>query len=93
MLRATFYALLVWSLLALPSIAQACAVCFSGRSDEQREAFVNTTIFMTFLPLILLGFGIGWFVRRVRRLEDEGAPVEPTVRVPAAPAAPAGNNR
>ncbi len=63
-----FFALLI---LVSPSVAQACAVCFSGRSDEQREAFLITTGFLTFLPLILLGFA-GWaLVRRVRRIEAE----------------------
>lgn len=54
-----------------PSVAQACAVCFSGRSDEQREAFLATTVFLTFLPLALLGFAVWAFVRRVRQVEAE----------------------
>jgi hypothetical protein len=70
-MRSAISSLLVYAVLATPSIGQACAVCFTGRSDEQREAFINTTAFLTFLPLILLGAGITWFVRRVRRLEEE----------------------
>jgi hypothetical protein len=68
-------ALRVLALLILlsPSVAQACAVCFSGRSDEQREAFLITTGFLTFLPLILLGFAAWAFIRRVRRVEAENA--------------------
>jgi hypothetical protein len=68
-------ALRVLALLILvsPSVAQACAVCFSGRSDEQREAFLITTGFLTFLPLILLGFAVWAFIRRVQRVEAENA--------------------
>jgi len=67
-------------ILASPSVAQACAVCFSGRSDEQREAFLATTGLLTFLPLILLGFGVWAFVRRVRRIEAENAALVERVR-------------
>jgi hypothetical protein len=62
---------LTFLILLSPSVAQACAVCFSGRSDEQREAFIITTGFLTFLPLLLLGFAVWAFVRRVRRIEAE----------------------
>ncbi len=62
---------LTFVMLLSPSVAQACAVCFSGRSDEQREAFIITTGFLTFLPLLLLGFAVWAFVRRVRRIEAE----------------------
>jgi hypothetical protein len=63
--------LLACLILVSPSVAEACAVCFSGRSDEQREAFLITTGFLTFLPLILLGCAVWAFIRRVRRIEAE----------------------
>ena len=63
-----------------PSLAHACAVCFSGRSDEQREAFLITTGFLTFLPLVLLGFAVWAFIRRVRRIEAENDAVAERVR-------------
>jgi hypothetical protein len=63
-----------------PSVAEACAVCFSGRSDEQREAFLITTGFLTFLPLILLGLAVLAFIRRVRRIEAENDAVAERVR-------------
>ena len=56
-------------LLAWPELAQACAVCFSARSDGAREAFLITTIFLTFLPLIGVGGVIWWLRRRARQLE------------------------
>jgi len=61
-------------LLWWPGVASACAVCFSGRSDETRTAFLVSTVFLTFLPLILLG-GVVWWLRR-RHQELEAAPQE-----------------
>jgi len=43
--------------------ALACAVCFSGR-DESRIAYLLTTIFMTAIPVIALGVGIYWVVKK-----------------------------
>jgi hypothetical protein len=71
------------AIVTAPVAAQACAVCFTGRADEQREAFLITTGFLTFLPLILLGTGISWFIRRVRRLEAEHDAAAKVVRVEA----------
>ena len=55
--------------------AEACAVCFSG-SDETREAFTLTTVFMSALPLTMIGSIVGWLVWRVRRLHAETAAAE-----------------
>lgn len=49
-------------LLALPSAAQACAVCGGGTEDNRIE-FIVTTAVLTFLPLGLM-FGIFWYFRR-----------------------------
>ena len=56
--------------IALPRIASACAVCFSGR-DETRLAYVLTTVLLTALPLALLGGFLWWLRRRARALECE----------------------
>lgn len=59
---------------ALPAQqALACAVCFSGR-DESRVAYLLTTIFMTSIPLIALGIGIYWVVKKATAAERNGAP-------------------
>ena len=55
-------------LLAWPELAQACAVCFSARSDEAREAFRITAVFLTFLPLVGIGGLVWWLRRRARQL-------------------------
>ena len=60
--------------LALPAQrALACAVCFSGR-DESRVAYLLTTLFMTAIPLLALGAGIYWVVKKASAAEHDGAP-------------------
>ncbi len=56
-------------LVALPDVAAACAVCMP-EDDESRAAFLTTTAFMTALPLVVLGGGLGflrWRYRQLRR--------------------------
>ncbi len=57
--------------LLLPRAAAACAVCTSGREDETQLAFLLTTIFMSILPLAIVGGGVWWLVRRSRQLNAE----------------------
>lgn len=54
------------ALLLAPQLADACAVCFSA-SDENREAFTATTVFLTVLPLVMVGSTVGWLLRQLRR--------------------------
>ncbi|MDD9933013.1 MAG: hypothetical protein OXT09_05385 [Myxococcales bacterium] len=51
--------------------ALACAVCYAAKDDASQLAFLIMTGFMTGLPLLLLGAGIYWVVRRMRRLEEQ----------------------
>lgn len=54
----------VFALATLPAQqAVACAVCFSGR-DESRVMYLLTTIFMTLIPIAVLGVGIYWVVKK-----------------------------
>ena len=59
-----------------PQISAACAVCFSS-GDENRLAFTVTTVFMTALPLSMIGGGVLWLRRRAleqdRRRERSAA--------------------
>lgn len=48
----------------LPGLAAACSTCVGGDTEASRKAFIGTTAFMTFFPLLMLGGVIGWFVRR-----------------------------
>jgi hypothetical protein len=65
-------------LLSWPEAARACAVCFSGRGDETRQAFALTTVFLTVLPLLAIGGMVLWLRKRARQLEHERRAVEGT---------------
>jgi hypothetical protein len=57
------------AVLVLPDVAHACPVCFDS-SDENRQAFLATTAFLTLLPLGMVG-GVGlWIRKRVRQAGD-----------------------
>ena len=56
----TAFALLL--LIVLPDVAQACPVCFDAR-DENRQAFLATTAFLSLLPLGMVG-GAGLWLRK-----------------------------
>lgn len=47
---------------AFPDVAHACPVCFDSR-DENRQAFLATTVFLSLFPLGMVG-GLGLWVRR-----------------------------
>lgn len=54
----------------LPDVALACPVCFDAR-DENRQAFLATTAFLTLLPLgMVAGAGL-WLRKRSRELDAE----------------------
>jgi hypothetical protein len=76
------FALGLWiALLAvLPRAAAACAVCTSGREDDNQRAFLAGTILLSTLPVALVG-SIAWYIRRRAReiaareaAAHEGAP-------------------
>ncbi len=58
---------LLVALLLAPQLGQACAVCFSS-NDENRLAFAVTTVFLTALPLVMIGSFVLWLRQRVFRL-------------------------
>lgn len=61
-------------LFLLPDVAHACPVCFDS-SDENRQAFLVTTAFLTLLPLgMVTGAGL-WLRKRARDVarEEDGA--------------------
>ena len=57
------------ALALLPDVASACPVCFDAR-DENRQAFLATTAFLSLLPLGMVA-GLGVWVRRRSREQDE----------------------
>ncbi len=62
----SFLAVLV---VSSPEIAQACSVCSAGRDEATRVAFIGTTIFLSVLPLAVIGLGVLWLRRRLREME------------------------
>ncbi len=59
--------LLAWA----PRAAWACSVCMTGREDDNRIAFLATTVFLSLLPLAMLAGVIWWLHRRVRQQERQ----------------------
>ena len=78
--RAIALALLALPLL-LPRLASACAVCSAGRDDETRLAFLLTTLFLSVLPLGIVGGAVWWLVRRSRQLARESVALPPSTAV------------
>ena len=81
---ASFPSVALAALLVLaPRVVHACAVCFGGQEGDTRMAFILTTAFLTFLPLLIIGGAVWWLRRRFRQLalEESGrAPFDsPTV--------------
>ena len=72
-MRAVFVVVMALALVVLlPEAAWACPVCFDS-SDENRQAFIATTVFLSLLPLGMVA-GAGLYVRkRSRDLTDESS--------------------
>ena len=71
MSRTLLIGLVVATLVALaPGSASACAVCFAGE-EESRVAYIVMTAFLTFLPLVMLGFGVYMLRRHILRKRHE----------------------
>jgi len=55
--------------------AYACPSCASPLEEkspleENRQAFVDTTVFLTVVPLMMMGGFIWWLRRRMRAMDD-----------------------
>ena len=59
------------AVLLAPRLAAACAVCFTGRADETRIAFLVTTGLLSALPILLIGSLVWWLRRRAHQIRDE----------------------
>ena len=68
-MRSYFTRLVVLAVVFAPEIAAACSVCFSGRSDQTRTAFIATTGLLTALPLLLIGALVWWLRRRAGQIQ------------------------
>ena len=71
-MRAAVVLVLAFALVAfLPEAVSACPVCFDS-SDENRQAFLATTAFLSLLPLGMVA-GAGLYVRKRSRDLDQSA--------------------
>lgn len=50
-------------------LAYACPSCASPL-EENRQAFVDTTIFLTVVPLMMIGGFIWWLRRKIRAMDE-----------------------
>jgi hypothetical protein len=78
------------TLLLSPGTAHACAVC--GANGDQ-SAFLGPTIFLSLLPLGLVGSGLWWLRRRGgawlrHELEERDPPPHPSADAVAPSAGP-----
>lgn len=70
MIARVFLRLTLFCVFTVPNAASACAVCFGGE-DDNRQAFIDTTVILTMVPLLLIGGFIWLMVRRIRRFESQ----------------------
>jgi len=66
----------------LPAAARACAVCSALGTERTRKAFLDTTIFLSLLPLGLIAAGLWWIARRAGRALAEDLRESPDAVVP-----------
>jgi hypothetical protein len=59
-------------LALLPEAAAACPVCFDAR-DENRQAFLATTVFLSLFPLGMVASVGLWVRKRARDLDGRDA--------------------
>ena len=81
-----FVAILIALLFAFVALvtdsALACTVCTGGQEEASRKAFVVTTALLTFLPMVVVGAAVSFFVRRTldqekRNVQDRTEPAVP----------------
>jgi len=65
----TRVAILAFAAVTWAGAAVACPVCFAAKGEANRKAFVATTVFLSALPLVMIGTSVWWAVHAVRRHE------------------------
>lgn len=64
--------------LAPARVVLGCPVCGADKDDAARQAFFDTTIFLSLLPLAMFGALVYWLVRRARAAELESTGLGPS---------------
>jgi len=57
--------------VATPQIAAACAVCMGGVGGGTQRAFAIGSLFLSVLPLAVIGAAVLYLRRRARAIESE----------------------
>jgi len=70
-LRAGVLFATAWISVHAPALATACSVCTAGRDEENQAAFLATTVFMSVLPLAVIGTILFVLRRRYKKLQAE----------------------
>jgi len=64
-MAAALAGLVLW----LPRVSMACSVCTAGRDEENKAAFLISTVAMSLLPLIVIGSIVFALWRRIQKFE------------------------
>ncbi|MCG8591045.1 MAG: hypothetical protein MJE66_17270 [Proteobacteria bacterium] len=82
-LQPLWTALVTAAVLLSPRVVLACSVCSAGREDESAAAFIWMTVFLSVLPLAIVGGAVFWLWRHSKRraepepeLAPQSTPVE-----------------
>ncbi len=65
--------------MMLPNAVWACAVCVGG-NEENRQAFIFTTILLTIIPLVFIGGSVRWLQKRSAERQAEIDAAEKNLR-------------
>ena len=70
-LRPAFAAAFVAVAVATPRLAAACAVCMGGVGGGTQQAFAKGSLFLSVLPLAVIGTAVWYLRRRAKAIERE----------------------
>jgi len=70
-LRSLTSALAAAIVVATPQVAAACAVCMGGVGGGTQRAFAIGSLFLSVLPLAVIGAAVLYLRRRARAIESE----------------------
>ncbi len=68
-MRASIMALAIVAALGGHATALACPACATAAPEASRQAFVSSTVFLSLMPLAMIGGVLLWIRRRVRDTE------------------------
>lgn len=72
-IRRTLAPLALALVVATPRLAAACAVCLGGTGGGTRRAFAIGTLFLSVLPLAVIGGAILYLRHRAKVIERESS--------------------